>query len=139
MDPSNFQPVSQLNPQELPDGFTMHDPHQSSSDVGGGNAEQQQQKAQVEAMLEQMLTGPALARLRRVRMVRPQQAAIVEKTLIGMAPRLTERVSEGKLIELLERGNAVTKKKTAATSSISIQRKKYAIDSDDDDNDDDLL
>jgi programmed cell death protein 5 len=51
--------------------------------------------------------------------------------------KLPGRVSEAKLIEMLERSLAGS---AASDSGIRIQRKKYAFDSDDeDDNDDDLM
>ena len=55
-----------------------------------------------------------------------------------MQGKLPERVSEGKLIEMLE--NIGARQANAASSKINIQRKRYAFDSDDDDdNDDDLM
>jgi len=58
---------------------------------------------------------------------------------MALSGKLTSRINEGKLIEMLEgiAGAAAHQKQTTA---INIQRKKYAFDSDDDDdNDDDLL
>jgi programmed cell death protein 5 len=64
----------------------------------------------------------------------------VENVIVSMAMqgKLPERVSEGKLIEMLESIGA--RQANAASSKINIQRKRYAFDSDDDDdNDDDLM
>lgn len=128
---NNFEPVTKLNPNDLPEGFSVQDPAAKSSGAAAANEEQQLRK---EAILAQALTSSALERLRRIKLVRSVES--VERTILQMAPRLTERISEDKLIELLERGN----RKQPQASSISIQRKKYNIDSDDDDdNDDDLL
>jgi programmed cell death protein 5 len=56
---------------------------------------------------------------------------------MAIGGKLQARITEGKLIEMLEGIGAQQSK----PSSINIQRKKYAFDSDDsdDDNDDDLL
>ena len=133
----NLQPVSDLQPGDIPEGFTATDPH------GGGANPKQQQKQQAEeqkqAILEQALDPDALARLRRIKLVKPEKAGKVENAIAAMAMsgKLPGLINEGKLIEMLERGNASASNK--ADTQISIQRKRYAMDSDeDDDNDDDL-
>ena len=72
-------------------------------------------------------------------MVKPEKASAVEGLIVSMATsgKLQARVSEAKLIEMLEGIGA----KHGKAISINIQRKVYAFDSDDsdDDNDDDLL
>lgn len=72
-------------------------------------------------------------------MVKPEKASAVEALIVSMAMsgKITARVSEAKLIEMLEGIGA----KQGKAISINIQRKAYAFDSDDsdDDNDDDLL
>ena len=146
----NLQPVSNLDPSDVPAGFSMADPNGGTTHAaaGGGaaddaqnNAAQQQQQQQ--AILEQALTPDALARLRRIKLVKPAKAAAVERAICNMAAsgKLAAVITEGKLIEMLERGNAKESTGVAAQlkNSISIQRKKYAMDSDDDDNDDDLM
>ncbi len=56
---------------------------------------------------------------------------------MAMTGKIQARVTEGKLIEMLE---GIGAKTSNQSTSINIQRKKYAFDSDDsDDNDDDLL
>jgi programmed cell death protein 5 len=55
---------------------------------------------------------------------------------MAMQGKIPERISEEKLVEMLERIGA---KQHLTANKISIQRKKYAFDSDDDDNDDDLM
>ena len=50
---------------------------------------------------------------------------------------LPGQITEGKLIEMLERINPQNHANQKAANTIQIQRKKYAFDSDDD-NDDDL-
>jgi len=74
-----------------------------------------------------------------IQLVKPAKASAVEALITNMAigGKLQARITEGKLIEMLEGIGAQQSK----PSSINIQRKKYAFDSDDsdDDNDDDLL
>ena len=70
-------------------------------------------------------------------MVKPEKASAVEALIVSMAMsgKLPGRISEGKLIEMLEGIGAKQKQ----PSSINIQRKRYAFDSDEDDDDDDLM
>lgn len=143
----NLQPVSNLDPSDVPEGFSMADPNgggaamsASAPNNAGGTADQQQRQA----VLEQALAPDALARLRRIKLVKPARAAAVESAIVNLAVagQLPSAVTEGKLIEMLERSNARETTGAAARqrNSISIQRKKYAMDSDDeDDNDDDLM
>lgn len=145
----NLQPVSNLDPSDVPAGFSMADPNGGTTHAaaGGGAADDAQNNAaqqQQQAILEQALTPDALARLRRIKLVKPAKAAAVERAICNMAAsgKLAAVITEGKLIEMLERGNAKESTGVAAQlkNSISIQRKKYAMDSDDDDdNDDDLM
>jgi programmed cell death protein 5 len=130
----NLAPVSKLDPSELPQGFTATDPNASGPQ--NSSTSQDQQK---EGILEQALTPEALERLRRIKLVKAEKVTRLENAIVAMAMsgKLPDRINEGKLIEMLERGNA--KQSSATANSISIQRKKYALDSDDeDDNDDDL-
>ncbi|GKY91585.1 hypothetical protein MPSEU_000130400 [Mayamaea pseudoterrestris] len=130
----NLQPAD-IDPSELPEGF-------SAPNASKNNAAQQQAQAaeeQRDAILSQVLSPEALARLRRIKLVKQAKAEQVEKTIVSMAMsgKLPGTISEDKLIEMLERGNRQGASKE--TNSISIQRKQYAMDSDDEnDNDDDL-
>jgi programmed cell death protein 5 len=166
-----------IDPSELPAGFSVSDPN--AGVVSGANSQQQQEQQQQkqaameqqrESILEQALTADALARLRRIKMVKEQKAKSVENAIVAMAMsgKLPGPITESKLIEMLERGNAVTAAAPTTTTttakmihttsssnsssnnnggggggpgSIQIQRKNYGkMDSDDDDdNDDDLL
>ncbi|KAG7355318.1 NLI interacting factor-like phosphatase [Nitzschia inconspicua] len=56
---------------------------------------------------------------------------------MAMQNNLPGRISEAKLIEILERSNRQGDAKAHASSSINIQRKSYTLDSDDDEDDDD--
>jgi programmed cell death protein 5 len=129
-----------VNPGELPDGFSTADPNNAGGPANGGDQQKQQIQEQKQMVLEQACTREALARLGRIKLVKPDKAATVENTIVSMAMqgKLPGRISEDKLIEILERGN----RKSAAgeeQSGIRIQRKKYAFDSDDDDDDDEDL
>ena len=143
---NNLQPVSSIDPSDLPEGFTTSDsplgaPSSSKNENAAVAQRQQEMEAQKQAILEQALTPDALARLRRIKLVKQEKALQVENAIASMAlsGKLPGPINEGKLIEMLERGNAAASK-NGTGKSISIQRKKYALDSDDeDDNDDDLL
>lgn len=144
---NNLQAVPSAG--DLPEGFTQGAPS-SGAPAGGGDtsagsqAQQQRQMAmeeQKQAILEQALTPDALARLRRIKLVKAATAIEVENVIasMAMAGSLPGRINEGKLIEMLER-KSQSQTSNPSNGSISIQRKKYAMDSDDeDDNDDDLM
>jgi programmed cell death protein 5 len=72
----NLAPV---NPDELPDGYSVADPNAAA---GGNNqqksSEGQQKEQQKQAVLEQALTTDALARLRRIK-VGPYKRRSVSK------------------------------------------------------------
>ncbi|KAL7468306.1 hypothetical protein ACHAXS_008540 [Conticribra weissflogii] len=134
-----------IAPSEIPDGFTAVDPTTGASSAGGGpspsDAAAAQREAQRQAILERAMTPDALARLRRIKLVKKERASAVEAMIakMALAGKLETKVTEGKLIEMLE-GIVGAQQKKAETAKISIQRKKYNFDSDDeDDNDDDLL
>lgn len=139
--------MNNIATSELPEGFSSVDPNGASQGpAASANAEQAKQQAikeQKQMVMEQACTSEALARLGRIRLVKPDKAAAVENMIVSMAMqgKLPGRINEGKLIEILERGsmskNSASQEKA---QRISIQRKQYAMDSDDDDdNDDDLL
>jgi len=135
--------------EEIPEGFTAADPNNSSAAAAGGGgggggaaAQAEAAEAQREAILQQALTPDALARLRRIKLVKPDKAKAVENAIASMAMqgRLPGQINEGKLVEMLERGaGAGAAGAKAGGGNVSIQRKKYAFDSDDDDDDDDDL
>jgi programmed cell death protein 5 len=122
---------------ELPEGFTSADPQGGAVAAGGGGGGSSEKDDQKMAILQQTLTPEALARLRRIKLVKEQKATALENSIVSLAMsgKLPGRITEGKLIEMLERGVA----REPRSSTISIQRKKYAFDSDEDDNDDDLM
>ena len=77
-----------------------------------------------------------------LQIVKKERASAVEAMIANMAlqGKIDSKITEGKLIEMLEGIVGAQQKKAADAGKISIQRKKYNFDSDDeDDNDDDLL
>jgi DNA-binding TFAR19-related protein (PDSD5 family) len=77
-----------------------------------------------------------------LQLVKKERASAVEALIASMAlqGKIDSKITEGKLIEMLEGIVGAQQKKAADAGKISIQRKKYNLDSDDeDDNDDDLL
>mmetsp|Transcript_29977 Transcript_29977/g.70657 ORF Transcript_29977/g.70657 Transcript_29977/m.70657 type:complete len:140 (-) Transcript_29977:139-558(-) len=137
----NFAPAT-VAPDELPDGFTQANPNGG----GGGTTSDADFKKmaiqeQRQMILEQAMDSQALARLGRIRLVKPQKAADVENTIVSMAMqgKLPGKINEGKLVEILERkSRAEARASETASQGIQIQRKRYALDSDDDDDDDDI-
>lgn len=123
----NLSPVTNIDQNELPDGFTK-------ASMDASSQKKQQVAEQQQAVLEQALTPEALARLGRIKLVKPAKVQALEKSIVHMAMsgKLPGRINEGKLIEMLERGAA----RQDAPAGIKIQRKKCALDSDDEDDDD---
>lgn len=134
MDPNNFQAVSQVDPSSLPAGFSVNDPNQTPQQA----AQKLQQDEQASNILSQALSPDALARLKRIKLVKPDKIAAIEKAIVHMAlnGKLAAPMSEGKLIELLERSNHSKAQQSKSSSGIHIQRKKYSLDSDESDDDD---
>jgi programmed cell death protein 5 len=146
--------LNAVQPDELPIGFSAIDPN----NPGAGGQQQQQSEAefkkqaiaeQKQMILEQALDRDALARLSRIKMVKPGKAEQVENAIISqaMSGKLPGQISEAKLIEILERKERASAQAAAASSSsaaaggggggIQIQRKQYNMDSDDEDDEDD--
>lgn len=105
----------------------------------GSQQNPDQQKAQDEAkreaderrqmMLTQILTSEARARVARIALVKPDKARGVEDVILRAAQygQITEKVSEEKLIQLLEQINTQTTKQTKVT----IQRRRNVLEDDD--------
>ena len=136
--------MNNLATSELPEGFSSVDPN-ASSQSHAANAEQAKQQAikeQKQMIMEQACTSEALARLGRIKLVKPEKAEAVENMIVSMAMKgaLPGRINEGKLIEILERGSMSKNSSSQEKAQrISIQRKQYGMDSDDDEDDDDDL
>ncbi|KAF5782898.1 putative PDCD5-like superfamily protein [Helianthus annuus] len=106
---------------------------------GGSQQTPDQQKAQDEAkseaderrqmMLSQILSSQARERLARIALVKPEKARGVEDVILRAAQmgQIVEKVSEEKLISLLEQINTQTTKQTKVT----IQRRRSVLDDDD--------
>ena len=96
-----------IDPKDLPAGFTLQDPHGSNNtnSAGAGTNASMQQQQQKQNILEQVMEPDALARLRRIQLVKPQKATMLENAIIQLATtnKLTEPISDGKFIEMLER------------------------------------
>jgi programmed cell death protein 5 len=107
----------------LPEGFTS------------GEDKAAQMEEQIAMMMDSILLPEAKERLARVSLVRKEQAHAIKMKLIDMARsgQLREQVSEAKLVEMLEEGQA------SAAPKVSIQRRKYDLDDEEEDNDDDLM
>ncbi|KAK3134930.1 hypothetical protein QOZ80_5BG0412560 [Eleusine coracana subsp. coracana] len=105
----------------------------------GGANNAGQQKAQEEAkqeaeerrqmILAQILSSEARERLSRIALVKPDKARSVEDVLLRAAQTggISEKVSEERLISLLEQINNQTSKQTKVT----IQRRRSVLDDDD--------
>ncbi|KAL0011573.1 hypothetical protein SO802_006681 [Lithocarpus litseifolius] len=107
---------------------------------GAGNQQNsEQQNAQEEAkreaeerrqmMLSQILSAEARERLARIALVKPEKARGVEDVLLNAAQRgqIVEKVSEERLISLLEQINTQTTRQTKVT----IQRRRSVLEDDD--------
>ena len=133
-----MEKLAPVNASEIPEGFT------TTNQEGPPDAnaiKKLQQDEQKKAILEQALSQEAIARLGRIKLVKPDKANAVERQIVSLAMqgKLPGKINEPKLIEILERGFQ-QQSGEAPKERISIQRKKYAFDDDsDDDNDDDLL
>ncbi|XP_057797686.1 uncharacterized protein LOC131013577 isoform X4 [Salvia miltiorrhiza] len=104
----------------------------------GSHQGPEQQKAQEEAkseaeeqrqlMLTRILTSEARARLARIALVKPEKARGVEDVILRAAQtgQIVEKVSEERLISLLEQINTQTSKETKVT----IRRRTSVLDDD---------
>ncbi|CAA3000905.1 DNA-binding protein DDB_G0278111 [Olea europaea subsp. europaea] len=72
---------------------------------------------QRQMMLSQILTSEARARLARIALVKPEKARGVEDVILRAAQmgQIAEKVSEERLISLLEQFNTQTTKETKVT------------------------
>ncbi|KAK9227595.1 hypothetical protein WN943_012649 [Citrus x changshan-huyou] len=107
--------------------------------VGSQQNSEQHQKAQEDAkreaderrqmMLSQILSTEARERLARIALVKPEKARGVEDIILRSAQmgQIVEKVSEERLISLLEQINTQTTKQTKVT----IQRRRSVLEDDD--------
>ena len=111
-------------------------------------AQQEQAKKQAQAqvterrefILDQILEPDARERLKRLAIVKAEQAVKISDSLCNAATsgQLTQKITDAGLKKMLETGVGADGKSLSTQPKIKIQRRKF--DSDDsDDNDDDLL
>ncbi|KAK7363267.1 hypothetical protein VNO77_05403 [Canavalia gladiata] len=105
----------------------------------GNQQNNEQQKAQDDAkreaeerrqmMLSQILSSEARERLARIALVKPEKARGVEDVILRAAQmgQITEKVSEERLISLLEQIN----NQTARQTKVTIQRRRSVLEDDD--------
>mmetsp|Transcript_12208 Transcript_12208/g.24547 ORF Transcript_12208/g.24547 Transcript_12208/m.24547 type:complete len:122 (-) Transcript_12208:821-1186(-) len=115
---------------------------QQQQQQGGGSEEEQKaaesrrarEEEERRAMLAAILLPEARERLSRIGLVKPEKSRAIEDMIIGAARRgaLSEKVSESRLIELLEQVNEQSGQRK---TTVTIQRRRMAFDSDDDDDD----
>ncbi|KAL3925938.1 MAG: hypothetical protein SGARI_005759, partial [Bacillariaceae sp.] len=98
---------SNVAPEDLPEGFTAADPNSAggASQQNEADFKKQAIQEQKQMILEQALDSDALARLGRIKMVKPSKASEIENTIVSMAVqgKLPGKINEAKLIEILER------------------------------------
>ncbi|KAJ7562858.1 hypothetical protein O6H91_03G086800 [Diphasiastrum complanatum] len=93
---------------------------------------QEEQKREAEErrqmMLAQIVSSQARERLARIALVKPEKARGVEDVILRSAQygQITEKVSEERLIQLLEQINEQTQK----TTKVTIQRRRSVFDDD---------
>mmetsp|Transcript_56217 Transcript_56217/g.130976 ORF Transcript_56217/g.130976 Transcript_56217/m.130976 type:complete len:132 (+) Transcript_56217:123-518(+) len=98
--------------------------------------EQEQKRQEMEeqrrVLIRQLLDAEALERLNRVGLVKPEKRQQIEAAILGSAQsgQITEKLSDGALIKLIEKVDAATKP-AGSTGSVKFHRKQRA-DSDDD-------
>ncbi|CAI5507376.1 unnamed protein product [Closterium sp. NIES-64] len=100
------------------------------SAAAGQQDESKKQEAEErrQMMLAQLMDSSARERLARIALVKPEKARAVEDLIIRGAQtgQLAERVTESRLITLLEQINEQTQQRTKVT----IQRRRSALDDD---------
>lgn len=100
----------------------------SAEEAAQQEEQRQAQEEQRASMLHSIMQPAARDRLARISLVKPDRARGVEDMLIMAARRgqIQEKVTEARLIELLEQVAEQTEKKTKVT----IQRRRGALDDD---------
>ncbi|GLU13933.1 hypothetical protein SLE2022_305360 [Rubroshorea leprosula] len=105
-------------------GSQQNSEQQNAQEEAKREAEEQRQM-----MLSQVLSSEARERLARIALVKPEKARGVEDVILRAAQmgQIAEKVSEEKLISLLEQINTQTTKQTKVT----IQRRRSVLEDDD--------
>ncbi|KAL2521827.1 double-stranded DNA-binding family protein [Forsythia ovata] len=102
--------------------------HQNPEQQKGQEEAKREAEEQRQMMLSQILTSEARARVARIALVKPDKARGVEDVILRAARmgQITEKVTEERLITLLEQINTQTTKETKVT----IQRRPSVLDDD---------
>ncbi|GMH36702.1 hypothetical protein BSKO_04575 [Bryopsis sp. KO-2023] len=107
-----------------PGGRNLTPEQQEEQEAAKRDAEEQRQN-----MLRQVMQAQAKERLSRIALVKPEKARQVENMILMQARsgRLTDKISESQLIQLLEQIN----EKTSSTTKVTFQRRRNILDDDD--------
>eukprot|EP00262_Sarcandra_glabra_P002779 TRINITY_DN13170_c1_g1_i3.p1 TRINITY_DN13170_c1_g1~~TRINITY_DN13170_c1_g1_i3.p1 ORF type:complete len:129 (+),score=34.33 TRINITY_DN13170_c1_g1_i3:90-476(+) len=128
MDDPELEAIRQRRMQELMAqrgvGSQQNTEQQKAQDDAKREAEERRQ-----LMLSQILSSQARERIARIALVKPEKARGVEDVLLRAAQmgQVAEKVSEERLISLLEQINNQTSKQTKVT----IQRRRSVLEDDD--------
>ncbi|XP_009623721.1 uncharacterized protein [Nicotiana tomentosiformis] len=123
-----LEAIRQKRMQELMAQQGMGTPQSSDKQNAQEEAKREADERR-QMMLTQILTSEARARLARIALVKPDKARGVEDVVLRASQmgQITEKVSEEKLIQLLEQINTQTTKQTKVT----IQRRRSVLEDDD--------
>ncbi|CAN6701258.1 unnamed protein product [Malus baccata var. baccata] len=116
-----LEAIRQRRMQEL---MAQHGQHKANEDAKREAEERRQM------MLSQIVSGEARERIARIALVKPEKARGVEDVILRAAPQMgqiVEKVSEERLISLLEQINNQTNKHTKVT----IPRRRSVLEDDD--------
>ncbi|XP_077229263.1 double-stranded DNA-binding family protein isoform X4 [Tasmannia lanceolata] len=128
MDDPELEAIRQRRMQELMAqrgvGNQQNTEQQKAQETAQREADEQRQM-----MLSQILSTEARERIARIALVKPEKARGVEDVILRAAQmgQIAEKVSEARLISLLEQINNQTSKQTKVT----IQRRRSVLDDDD--------
>ncbi|KAL3685650.1 hypothetical protein R1sor_003672 [Riccia sorocarpa] len=133
MDDPELAAIRQRRMQEMMKGggggaggsFPQNKEQQEAQEDQRREAEERRQ-----LMLAKVLTPEARERLSRIALVKPEKARGVEDLILRSAQygQITEKVTEDRLISLLEQINEQTQKKT---TTVTFQRRRSVLDDED--------
>ncbi|KAL5716383.1 hypothetical protein ACHQM5_018087 [Ranunculus cassubicifolius] len=128
MDPE-LEAIRQRRMQELMAQHGVSNTQQNPEQQKAKEEAQREADERRQMMLSQILSAQARERLSRIALVKPEKARGVEDVVLRAAQmgQISEKVSEEKLISLLEQINTQTSKQTKVT----IQRRRSVLDDDD--------
>ncbi|CAL9167867.1 unnamed protein product [Musa hybrid cultivar] len=127
-DDPELEEIRQRRMQELMAKHGVGNQHNGEQQNGQEEAKREAEERR-QLMLSQILSTQARERLARIALVKPEKARGVEDVLLRAAQmgQLSEKVSEERLISLLEQINNQTSKQTKVT----IQRRRSVLEDDD--------